>query len=781
MKLRGVLPYLFLIVVAATAIYVRYGHVVRAFGTPQVVEAWYDGYKSYLVMGYHARYDSTYTFYQGMNYPYREHVIPAATEPLVANTLKLLHDAGIDWTDDVFTVLHAVMLLGLLLGALLLFALFRKFKLPVWYAALVATGVALLSPQTERMIAHFGLAQVWVVPALLLVFWHWERPGGASEKLPWRPTFALLAVVGVAAQIHFYYFAILAGPTLAYLALRWLRVRTGRALLHHALHFAVAIGVPLLLFTLWINWGDAVDDRTGRPWGFFFYRSEWEGVFLARRLPLYAELNRVYDLRHVQDEGNAYIGLVAVGFVLVAGVRWLLGFWKRRPLDPLRFAGAQERHFAYGALGAGVLLLLFSFALPFRWLGETARTLDLLGPLAQFRSIGRFAWVFYYVINVLAFVALWRGVRVWRPGARYALVGVAILVLGYEGNEFYKLHPWRLDRVPELEEGQKFTDLDTLDFTRYQAILPVPYYNVGSDNYGVPGSGFSVQKSLTLGYQTGLPVTAAMLTRTSQGQIASQMQLVHEPYRPPVVLDDYPNAKPLLLVWFEGMNDDDRARYAHLRAGATKVFERGPLHLYELPLASFGQRIAARKRRLQARRDSLARNSTHRLGAYVFTDTLPTWVHEGFEPGDPAAGYVGSGGFRTEETTNETTLWTGPLPNAAPDRDYLLHLWLYTLRDHYPAAWMYLYEFAPDGTQRQRQAYRAGDHMHVYDPNGWTLQIGRFRPVATDSRFEVRVNNPDLASGDLLADELLLLPAGDSLFWKTPDGWVWNGRFWPDN
>lgn len=99
-----------------------------------------------------------------------------------------------------------------------------------------------------------------------------------------------------------------------------------------------------------------------------------------------------------------------------------------------------------------------------------------------------------------------------------------------------------------------------------------------------------------------------------------------------------------------------------------------------------------------------------------------------------------------------------------PGRECQLLLWLYTLKDHYPTTRIHLEEVAPDGQIRQQKTFVSSFVIELFDPEGWTLQRGLFHPVATDSRYRVSVENPDVTEGALRVNKLLLLPTSDSLF-----------------
>ena len=107
---------LILVILMGVLLYLRFPDMLPT-GHGKVIEPYGDGYKAYTVIAFHAKYDSTYSLFEGMNYPYGEHVVPAATQPIISNTLKLLRTWGWDFTDNVKDIIHYSILLSLLLCA----------------------------------------------------------------------------------------------------------------------------------------------------------------------------------------------------------------------------------------------------------------------------------------------------------------------------------------------------------------------------------------------------------------------------------------------------------------------------------------------------------------------------------------------------------------------------------------------------------------------------------------------------------------------------------------
>ncbi|MBK8442920.1 MAG: hypothetical protein IPL35_05685 [Sphingobacteriales bacterium] len=162
-------------------------------------------------------------------------------------------------------------------------------------------------------------------------------------------------------------------------------------------------------------------DRPDAPYGFYIYRAYWESIFLPTDTPLAAFINKAIKIRSVDWEGRAYVGIIGF-FVAVFTIYHLISrLWKRNRSSALGFS---PDHFI-PILAAATLVALFSLAIPFIW--GLDFLLDLMPPVRQFRSLGRFAWVFYYVFSLYTAYALYA----WylHLTRRFVVIPVLILVL----------------------------------------------------------------------------------------------------------------------------------------------------------------------------------------------------------------------------------------------------------------------------------------------------------------------------------------------------------------
>lgn len=733
----------------------------------RVIEPYGDGFKATAAYLYHIHHDSTYSWYQGMNYPFGEHVIPADTQPLLSNPVKFLSRFFPGITGYALGIFNWSMPVGVLLCSLFLFLILARLGLPMGYAVPLAVTLAFLSPQFWRMISHFGLAHPEVLPVLLYLLLRFD------EKPAWRFSLWIAFSIFVFSLLHFYYLAIMGMTIGLYFFFRVVQRREWKQVPLYAAHIGVQVFVPAAVFFAWMSGGP--DDRTAQPAGFFNYRSIWESAFTSLTQPHWRWIDeRVIRIEQGDYEGFAYAGMVVGIAVLIMIYRLVAG----RLRKPVWVIESPHAGYLKAMFWASVVILLFSFGHPFNIPGFEWM-LSLAGPIKQFRSIGRFAWVFFYVANFVAFLWLYSATRgrPWQP----FIMGAAIAFLAFEAWHFNRVPDLRLDEIEELKPGQKFTDIPGIDYSRYQAILTAPYFNIGSDNLSAFGTdGFVLQKSLTIGVQTGLSTTSAMLTRTSLSQSLKQFQLISEPYRPPVLLEELPDQRPFLLVVNADKLENDpqvRRLYGHLAQGATLLYEKDILRLYEVPLDLFERRIAERREALaaEARSDSL-----HRSGPFLTDNPNYTFVYEPFDNQPSQRAYLGAGAF-SGRASQKHVLYDGTLPGQWPGGAYHFSAWVYVGEDLAARSSLRFEEYNPEtGEVLQDHTTWVFFIYSLVEPGGWTLVEYPFRPVAAGSRVRFTFHNRWMRRRPVFLDEMLIRAEAAHMY-RVDDAGVWyNNRWFPN-
>ncbi|MCA0238837.1 MAG: hypothetical protein LCH81_20860 [Bacteroidetes bacterium] len=751
-----------------------------------------DSYKNYMTSAWHVKYDAGYVHYSGMDYPYGEHVLFTDNQPIISGVLRWWSLHVSDISGDTTGILNLLQVWSLIFGAGIIYLLFRKLHFPVWYATMVSLGVLFLSPQCARFDVHFGLSHTWVFPLLLLLLCRYEERHSRRYQ-----SLQIGILLWVAAQIHFYYFGLSALFLLLYTAYQlWIdpSLRNFRVRLSH---LVVMILLPFALLNVWIHWADFRPDRPATPYGFTGYIGFWEGVFLPyENFPMYQWIDgHIAHIRRLDSESQAYAGLVAFGFTL-----WLIfsGVFRRavRRIQALfkkdttpapglfphdwELAAYHRVHKRYlqGILAAALALLIFACGFPYaihglEWIA------DYFGPLRQFRGMGRFTWAFYYVINLVAFYWLWnwsihfKGFKghtnLW---FRWVIALLPLAVLGYEAWYFHHSRPLQIENNPMYPPEQAtFQDkwLEKVDYKPYQAMLPLPYYHVGSENLWLDMDFALFRKVQLTGFVHGLPDMGVNMSRSSIGQMLKSVQLTLPPGEVPQILADLPDNRPLLLFTEQRLWDTVQRQYPYLLDKAVPVYTGTKIRLLAVSPDSIQ---AAAAERIRAMQTEAANEGIYPAGRYK-SDRPPGFFHLQTFDSLTTTEHIFQGKGAFSGNMHDTTwLWNAPLPKG----NYHLGFWIDVKQDMGMVHALHLVENAvSDGHEIQAQDVQARFHLKEI-VGDWALFDIPVSVKEDNSSMRVYLLQKGINTTFYL-DEVLLRADGFNLYHTRP-GWVAKNNFW---
>jgi hypothetical protein len=525
-----------------------------------------DGLKAYYCAWYHAQYDESSSHFKGMNYPWGESVYFTDGQAPVASAVRWVHQNLSPVAHYIPGIFNFLMLFSLVLSALFLFLIFKRFKLPDWFSFLVALGMVFLSPQIGRLTGHFSLAWGFWIPLLiyltLLII----------EKQRWLLSFLFALVTLLASLMHMYFFLF----AVALMGICWF----DRTFIHRQnrngfvdfVHLALQIIVPFVLLQLIMV--DNIPDRTMHPWGFYEYRAFPATVFLPLHKWYAPFLDKLSFVRNYDWESYAYIGAVAA-----IGLWFVLAVWCRQHFSKKEFAfKLPGREFGI-LLWASGLLLLFSFGIPFIFGLEKLR--NSIGFLSQLRAVARFSWLFFYVANIAVWVLVYRWAASYKSKPLgYSLLAVFLLVFGLEAFDYAKGSFKALDNpIEQLADKNNLMEenrwVNRINVEDYQAIMPLPYFHIGSESSWVDAQCGIDKQMYIASLKTGLPCVGVMMGRTSLSQTYKNIALSRTPWTKFDVLDEYPNRKPLLLMVAkcDAISKDEQrlVEHASLVASSTNV------------------------------------------------------------------------------------------------------------------------------------------------------------------------------------------------------------------
>lgn len=764
---------LFTILLSATALFFHY----RPYLTDPdntFFNLYGDGYKNYFTVYYHVKHDATYTHFEGMNYPYGEHIMYTDCQPILANTLKFISQNIVDISEHTIAIMNIAIVLSFLLCAVLLYLILTKLKVAPWFAMLAALGIMLMSPQHFRPIAHYALSYGFVIPLIIYLLLRFEE----------KPSYLISAIIGVViglyGLIHMYYLAI-AGMLIGwYFLFAFLRNKSWKEVIRLGIHYGIQVILPFMLIQIWMMSTDAVTDRPPTPFGFLDYRARWEGIITAIQMPYWAWIDKnVVDIRNMTFESEIYIGLVGV----IGFIAFFIPLLRKKLLPQTEELAPRFLRLFFPAI---LLMLVVSLGLPFVLPGLDF-LIDYLGPFRQFRGQGRFAWAFYYGWGIVLWYLLYQKAQVWTGTRRVVLIGGAMLILGIESyfmSTASFIKPWKDEahyNRQQFESGPDFwfKNINLLD---YQAVLPMPYFHVGSENFIVDAPGNAVRMATLAGWLYGFGNMGVQMSRTSFSQTIKRVPLDMLPYRPIPVLKDLPNNKPFLVVLDKGQYFSSTQGTSYLLRFSEMLYEDSLVQLRKLPLDAFNQAINAWRQDIKGGYEGTLQKGFQRDG-FLLPDSTYQFYYENFDKLKSARTYQGTGAFVGHRKFLGKGRKQVPfLTFQTPAANNECSVWVYLGEDQHPRMNFKGYEIDVAGNKRLIVHNACKFDLQVLDNNGWGLVVFPINASRAGATVEVELEYKDMNIKDVYVDEFLVRQVGrpeDNIFWRKGNDLVFNNFWFP--
>ncbi len=616
-----------------------------------------DGLKAYAGAVYHVKHDTNMYRMDAMNYPYGEMVNFTGSQPLITNAIKRIDKlTGIDFSDSVVGIMNLFMLFTIVLGAVFLYLVFYELKCKWWYASLVALGIVMLSPQIDRMGGHFSLSYIIWFPLMIWLFMKYDQ-----KRNIWL-AILLGFTVYLSAGMHLYFLGFWGFFIGIYWLYRFVSEQKAYKNIHHWLHFFIQLILPFLILQLIIKYHDQVIDRTTHPWGFFTFRSRIAAILLPLREPYTQFLQSIDGYPNYEWETYAFIGMVAlIGFII--GIYQLV----KRIITRKSFLEVTDRKILNILFWASIIALLFSFALPFsldmRWL------LEYLTPIRQLRGLARFSWLFFYMLNIIVFYGIHQYyIKNRRKGIILILIAVSFLF--YDGYaNVTDTNKNIQNKINRLSDKENISDenqwVHNINFEDYQAMLPLPYFHIGSESIWLDPPCGIITQSFIISMKTGLPSMGTMLSRTSLSQTYKSVQLVTQPYNPYKILADFPNQKPLLVVAATNCSELKESEKKIIKKSQF-LFKLDAFSYYKLTLDSLRTLPIAGKAAYQKEFFNIVQQSKIANSGYVYED---------FDDLTSEETQKGRGAFQRNFRDNKV-IFEANLLGGIKNNNYIVRFWV---------------------------------------------------------------------------------------------------------
>lgn len=700
----------------------------------------------YYDMIFHVRYGQGATLH-GMNYPYGEYIFLTDAQGALASLLGWVNRNLLDVSDHLVGIIHSLNLYLLPVCALLVYHLFKAFKVSPWLSVPCSVLIAIMAPQVMRLHGHFGLAYPFLIPLAMLWFVRKQRLTG---QLEWRDLLVLAILVFFTFNNPYIGFGaaglLMVVGGLAAVSAFFGKKQLRSGLLSFAMG-ALAMLIPFVNFTL----NDICTDRVAQQFGFFWYHASLDGTFFPPN-SLLNHLLRIVGLEYkasIEVESRMGIGLVASLLLAALAIRMLVRFFTKKGSNLL----APDLKLLLA--GSIVMYLLAANYSLYGWAKDWMEA--NLGPLLMFKASGRIAWSFYFTATISAVVFL--DFLVGKIKQRSLAVGLVAVLLAtwsieynlyvgmkfrksFHDNFFEKKHEQAL--LAELRQAG-------FDASQFSSMLVVPKMMAWSDLMMGDLNWAAQFYSMRISAATGLPMLNAMLSRICTGHMAEGVQLTSHPVIPKERLSKLPNRKDILLVLGSGY-DSLTVGERHLVELASPLLKAEKYSLYRLKLEQLEQTGFA---------DSI------RAKFQLAQTASPAGVtHLSFEEMASPHSFYGKGAFSIKKGENQVA--TVKFPFQA-DSAYLFSAWNHLDYTKYDMGRWKLTVFDSLGQQL--------DFKKVEVKMGTDVQDGWLRteiPFTAQAKGSLKIEME--CKRDFHIDELELRPLRSTHFQNTDSqpAFLWN-------
>ncbi len=532
-----------------------------------------DPLKSYYNFSYYLKHDSGIK-HDGINYPYGDHLQYINSHPLYVTILKFVDKYIYPIANFGVAILNLSMILSFLIAMPFLYLILRRFKLPAWYSIIIALLIGFMNPQFDRIHGHFEMVYWFFIPMFWYLLIRWRE----EKKWFWGFLLVLSGTVGgfISAYFAAFYAIFLFGVLIADI---WLNRKQLHGYLKSGLQLLILAIIPILLVKGLVGFTDWVDDRPYNPYGFYKYHASIQSIFFPTDY-LFGRYNTNFEW-----EGRAYIGLPAAILALSIVLHFLYNLISKKKRSWSIYF--QEKAF-HPYLIAGTLVLLFSMCFPFKW--GLGILLELLPPVKQFRALGRFSWIFFYIFTIYSayfFYSFFQKINHKKALSAILLVAVIGIWL-YDASLNVKRSTKNLFNKNDKLETQDYGyssrfEESNIDLNQFQAILSLPFASTCGDKLLFEYGTTALVEAMKCSYHTGIPIVQSFSPRLSFSQALSSIQMLADSAIRKTRLDDM-NEKPLLLICTKHkMNEQEKWLQSH----ASIFWEDQYISMSTLPVSVF--------------------------------------------------------------------------------------------------------------------------------------------------------------------------------------------------
>jgi hypothetical protein len=538
----------------------------------------YDGVKNYFTLQSYMNQPIEEGLSMVMNhaYPFGDYLFYADLTPSIAFPMKLFSVYIYDISDYAIPIYNFIIIFLHLISILFVYKLIRYFVKTPWIAVVLSFCLAWTHPQFFRMMnGHMNLSvSVFILISILTMIHLYDGytkdPISYFKKHKMRYV-GVFVLLYIASFTHLYYLPILgiamgAFAFVFFIQMKWFDQKSWLESLRPLLIIGGICLLALISVLGTIRLIDSYYDlrNVGNPsYGFDAWKMLLSSLFTAR--PFNSIQYLVSYFKPIHYESNLYLGAYFLyGLTLFV----CLSILKHKERLPIRQT-LKNKPITIIWLLVGFMCLFISMGDEYI-IGKSGYKINnYLNPLLyvrylseqveQFRCIARFFWPGFWVFSLaMAYLIDSYYRQTNKKIIRLSLVVLILFsisdtkdVIQLQNHTFFKnqFHP----SLSICEQSPS----DSIVFSSYQSILPLPYFNVGSEvwDYTIDGGKYYNREIFKYSLCSSLPMMSIQSSRLPIKHTTDFFSIFLND-KPNQDLLDLMNHKPVLVLYHKGFHRD---------------------------------------------------------------------------------------------------------------------------------------------------------------------------------------------------------------------------------
>lgn len=476
---------------------------------------------------------------ESMNYPFGESIFMTDAQGALSILLSKLNTLGIDTCTYSIGIVNGLIMYLLPLSAVFLFLIFKRFKVNILYASILSVAIAIMSPQSFRIISHYGLSYPFYIPMCI----YWVLRKYDLQRWEWKDLwFIIISSFFYLNNPYIGFSGLLFIPLITFV--KAYKTQTNKSFFYQ---YASLTSSLVLLGYLVIKLSDPFVNRIKEQNGFFQYDISFNGILNSKYGFANKLLSKVVTLAPSGFENTINFGLIPLIFGTLGIVYLIYSFVKKKSFR----MPYPNQNFKYIFLGALLLACIACNGIIPTFLEEFIKS--NFSALLLFKATGRFIWLAYFTLAIWSAWLIHEFIKTKFP--KNTIIGLfALVTIVWTGESIYGFYNFNQEMskhgnmFKRATNWKKYLTKNGINPEEFQGILALPIMQGWASKLKTDLHWRSQYESTTMALTSGLPLIDGMLSRMSLDHAMNIVQLGSDPLIYKQLIDKLPNQKPILVM-----------------------------------------------------------------------------------------------------------------------------------------------------------------------------------------------------------------------------------------